>query len=85
MLSEDLDAMFNSFLNNQVPMLWEKKAYPSLKPLGSWYKDLLERVAFTRKWLRKGEPPAFWMSGMFYPHGFMTGTLQVPVPILIPA
>jgi dynein heavy chain len=75
-LSEDLDAMFNSFLNNQVPMLWEKKAYPSLKPLGSWYKDLLERVAFTRKWLRKGEPPAFWMSGMFYPHGFMTGTLQ---------
>jgi len=75
-LSEDLDAMFNSFLNDQVPMLWEKAAYPSLKPLGSWYKDLMERVAFIRKWLRKAEPPSFWMPGLFYPHGFMTGILQ---------
>ena len=76
-LSEDLDAMFNSFINDQVPMLWEKAAYPSLKPLGSWYKDLIERVAFIRKWLRKAEPPSFWMPGLFYPHGFMTGILQV--------
>eukprot|EP00668_Euglena_longa_P016545 GGOE01020817.1.p1 GENE.GGOE01020817.1~~GGOE01020817.1.p1 ORF type:complete len:1249 (-),score=501.70 GGOE01020817.1:103-3465(-) len=75
-MSEQLEGMFTAFLNNQVPALWEGKAYPSLKPLGSWMKDLIQRVEFIRKWLRKGEPPVFWMSGMFYPHGFMTGTLQ---------
>ena len=69
--------MFSAFLDNKVPALWASKAYPSLKPLASWIKDLVQRVDFIRKWLRKGEPAVFWMSGMFYPHGFMTGTLQV--------
>eukprot|EP00995_Heteronema_vittatum_P007883 NODE_3042_length_712_cov_11.019608_g2149_i0.p1 GENE.NODE_3042_length_712_cov_11.019608_g2149_i0~~NODE_3042_length_712_cov_11.019608_g2149_i0.p1 ORF type:complete len:222 (+),score=87.03 NODE_3042_length_712_cov_11.019608_g2149_i0:55-666(+) len=68
--------MFAAFLDNQVPELWAEVSYPSLKPLGSWFKDLIARVNFIRKWLRKGEPPVFWMAGFFYPHGFMTGALQ---------
>jgi len=34
-MSEMLDQMYNNLLNNQVPKNWEKKAYPSLKKLGS--------------------------------------------------
>ena len=46
--------MLNSFLNKKVPENWEKYAYPSLKPLASWTTDLIERVAFFRKWVDKG-------------------------------
>jgi len=27
-------------------------------------------------WLRNGNPHSYWMPGMFYPQGFMTGVLQ---------
>jgi len=36
-MSEELDAMYSSFTNGRVPKNWEKVAYPSLKPLTSWY------------------------------------------------
>lgn len=51
-------------------------AYPSLKPLGSWFKDLIERVKVIEDWLVNGQPNAFWLSGFFFPQGFMTGCLQ---------
>ena len=75
-MSQQLDAMYSSMLNNMVPALWAQLAYPSLKPLGSWVKDLHQRVAFMRDWVVTGEPMAFWISGFFFPQGFMTGTLQ---------
>lgn len=36
-MSEELDAMYSSFTNGRVPLNWAKVAYPSLKPLTSWY------------------------------------------------
>ena len=68
--------MYSSFQNGKVPKNWEKVAYPSLKPLTSWYTDLLERVNFMNEWLVNGQPTTFWMSGFFFPQGFMTGCLQ---------
>lgn len=35
-MSIDLEKMFSSFLNYRVPEMWQKVAYLSLKPLGSW-------------------------------------------------
>lgn len=40
LMSDDLDAMFYDLLVNRVPKNWKKVAYPSLKPLTSWLKDL---------------------------------------------
>ncbi|XP_003505691.1 dynein heavy chain 6, axonemal isoform X1 [Cricetulus griseus] len=48
----------------------------SLKPLGSWVKDLILRTAFVDLWLKRGQPKSFWISGFFFPQGFLTGTLQ---------
>jgi dynein heavy chain len=29
-----------------------------------------------KSWLQNGHPTCYWLSGFFFPHGFMTGTLQ---------
>uniref|UniRef100_F7FUV5 Dynein axonemal heavy chain 6 n=1 Tax=Ornithorhynchus anatinus TaxID=9258 RepID=F7FUV5_ORNAN len=73
-MSEEMEKVYNSFLNNQVPVLWSEAAYPSLKPLGSWVKDLVLRTAFIDAWLKRGQPKSFWISGFFFPQGFLTGT-----------
>jgi len=75
-MSSELDSMYLSMLNSQVPGNWERVAYPSLKPLMSWFRDLLERVEFMELWLTQGQPVSFWISGFFFPQGFMTGVLQ---------
>lgn len=74
-MSETLDKMYLSLQNNQVPANWGKVAYPSLKPLASWYLDLQERVVFMDDWLQNGTPKSYWISGLFFPQGFMTGCL----------
>lgn len=43
-MSEDLEEMYSSLLNNQVPSIWKKVAYSSLKPLSSWFTDMLARA-----------------------------------------
>lgn len=60
----------------QLPALWNKVAYPCLKPLALWFKDYLQRMVFMRRWLTEGVPPCFWLSGFFFPQGFLTGVLQ---------
>jgi dynein heavy chain len=75
-MSYDLDLMYTAMMNNQVPHLWTRVAYPSLKPLASWMIDLQKRLAFFHQWVDEGPPPSFWMSGFFFPQGFMTGVLQ---------
>ncbi|XP_019373751.1 PREDICTED: dynein heavy chain 6, axonemal [Gavialis gangeticus] len=75
-MSEEMEKVYNSFLNNQVPTLWANAAYPSLKTLGGWVKDLVLRIAFVDTWLSMGQPKSFWISGFFFPQGFLTGTLQ---------
>ncbi|XP_077133083.1 dynein axonemal heavy chain 1 isoform X2 [Ranitomeya variabilis] len=75
-MSSQLELMANSLYNNAVPELWRAKAYPSLKPLASWVIDLLQRMDFIQKWITDGIPATFWISGLFFPQAFLTGTLQ---------
>uniref|UniRef100_A0A3Q3WB21 Dynein, axonemal, heavy chain 6 n=1 Tax=Mola mola TaxID=94237 RepID=A0A3Q3WB21_MOLML len=75
-MSEEMDRIYTSFLNNQVPTHWSNSAYPSLKPLASWVKDLTLRTSFIQTWITLGQPKSFWISGFFFPQGFLTGVLQ---------
>eukprot|EP00616_Rhizochromulina_sp_CCMP1243_P013278 CAMPEP_0118981338 /NCGR_PEP_ID=MMETSP1173-20130426/30355_1 /TAXON_ID=1034831 /ORGANISM="Rhizochromulina marina cf, Strain CCMP1243" /LENGTH=196 /DNA_ID=CAMNT_0006931743 /DNA_START=1 /DNA_END=588 /DNA_ORIENTATION=+ len=61
---------------NRVPRTWEAKAYPSMKPLSSWMEDLVERLSFISNWVDHGIPAVFWISGFYFPQGFLTATLQ---------
>ncbi|KAL3138895.1 hypothetical protein ABBQ32_005718 [Trebouxia sp. C0010 RCD-2024] len=75
-MSSSLEAMYTSLLNNQVPRQWAQVAYPSLKPLGPWLKDLQDRVAFFGSWLKRGPPNCFWLAACFFPQGLLTAVLQ---------
>jgi dynein heavy chain len=75
-LSDSLDKLSNSIFVNIVPDMWAQVAYPSLKPLSAWIKDLIQRVAFIQKWIDYGIPSVFWISGLFFPQAFLTGVLQ---------
>ena len=68
-MNEELEMVYHCFLNNQVPSLWGNAAYPSLKPLGSWVKDLILRCDFIQNWIKHGPPKSFWLPGFFYTQG----------------
>ena len=75
-MSDELDLMYQSMLNGKVPDNWSVISYPSLKPLGSWIDNLVERIAFIRFWLSKGFMSSYWLPSFFFPQGFMTALLQ---------
>ncbi|XP_034941913.1 dynein heavy chain 6, axonemal [Chelonus insularis] len=76
-MSDELENIFNSLLNNQVPKQWHNlNVYPSLKSLGSWIRDLELRTSFIKTWLINVEPTSFWISGFSFPQGFITSILQ---------
>lgn len=75
-MSSELELMFNNIMIKKVPPNWNKWAYPSLKPLASWYEDLVERINFFKVWLEKDQMPSYWVSSFFFPQGFMTAVLQ---------
>lgn len=68
-MSPDIEKIYQSFLLNQVPKHWEDNAYLSLKPLGSWMNDFIERTKFMKSWLYDGVPKSFWISAFFFPQG----------------
>lgn len=75
-MSQELDEMYLAFQNNSLPGLWRKVSFASLKPLASWFKDMVNRVQFLRNWLNEKAPFSYWMSGFYFPQGFLTGVLQ---------
>lgn len=74
-MSSDMDVMFDALASSKVPPAW-LKAYPSLKPLGNWTRDLQHRLQQLQTWIDQGYPKVYWLAGFTYPTGFLTAVLQ---------
>ena len=74
LISPELERMFDSLYHSTVPQSWQH--YPSLKPLGSWSRDLYARVLQLRRWHEEELPKVFWLGGLMFPTGFLTALLQ---------
>jgi hypothetical protein len=74
-MSAELDAVAAALLDGRVPSGW-LRAYPSLKPLGAWARDLLARLEQLARWAEGSYPRVYWLGGLTYPTGFLTAVLQ---------
>nr|CAD7395754.1 unnamed protein product [Timema poppensis] len=75
-MSSSLEDIFICIYEGRVPKEW-LKAYPSLKLLGSWTRDLMQRVEHFGHWAQSTHPPLFfWLAAYTFPTGFLTAVLQ---------
>ncbi|XP_051176804.1 dynein axonemal heavy chain 2 [Leptopilina boulardi] len=76
LMSSELEEIFTCIYEGRVPTSW-LTAYPSLKLLGSWTRDLISRVKHFSHWAETThQPTLFWLSAFTFPTGFLTAVLQ---------
>lgn len=76
-MSAELESVGTALAQGRVPDMWKGVAYPSVKPLGSWTADLIERLAELGVWISsRTKPGVFWISGFFFTQSFLTGARQ---------
>ncbi|KAL0129633.1 hypothetical protein PUN28_001711 [Cardiocondyla obscurior] len=76
LMSRELEEIFVCMYDGRVPSLW-LTAYPSLKLLGAWTRDLINRVEHFANWAQTTHPPLlFWLAAYTFPSGFLTAVLQ---------
>eukprot|EP00928_Gymnodinium_smaydae_P017340 TRINITY_DN16627_c1_g2_i1.p1 TRINITY_DN16627_c1_g2~~TRINITY_DN16627_c1_g2_i1.p1 ORF type:complete len:2315 (-),score=450.26 TRINITY_DN16627_c1_g2_i1:520-6690(-) len=75
-MSGELEVVANGILTNQLPDIWKKLSYPSLKPMSSYVTDLCARLKFLQDWINDGIPLTYWLSGFFFTQSFLTGQMQ---------
>ena len=78
-MSEALDALASAIASDRVPSTWATIAFPSLRPLSSWIKNLAARHAQLAEWSSTPNalPSTVWLPGLFNPASFLTAVQQV--------
>lgn len=76
LLSTQLEEAFFNIFDGKTPIMWIAASYPSLKPLSGYVTNLLERLQFFQRWIDKGKPALFWISGIYFTQAFTTGASQ---------
>jgi dynein heavy chain len=74
-MTPDLEDVFTCLFDGRIPAAW-LKGYPSLKPLASWSRDLVERIRQLSEWAEGTYPVIYNMGYFTFPTGFLTAVLQ---------
>jgi len=75
-MSAQLEKVGTSLFFGRVPEYWKSTSYPSLKALGGYVSDLLQRLDMFGSWLEDKPPSVFWLPGFFFTQAFLTGVMQ---------
>jgi dynein heavy chain len=76
-MTAPMEALMHALASDGVPSGWTRLAYHSLRPLGSWLANLLNRVNQLNDWTADlGVPKVVWLSGLFNPQSFLTAVMQ---------
>ena len=58
------ERLMHALAGDRVPDSWAAVGYPSLRPLGSWMQNLLQRVTQIQDWCADlTVPKSVWLSG----------------------
>jgi dynein heavy chain len=78
-MSEPMEDLMMALYLDRVPLTWAKKAWPSMKSLGSWVKNLSDRILQLEEWMNNPSeiPKVTWISGLVNPTSFLTAICQV--------
>jgi dynein heavy chain len=49
-ISDSMEKLMLALAEDRVPATWEAMAYPSLRPLGGWVVNLLDRIKQLQDW-----------------------------------
>jgi dynein heavy chain len=70
-MSIDLEIIFNDIYNGYIPQDWKNLSPFTNKKLASWMTFTLKRIDQYNNWIKNGEPPVTWLSGIQIPFSYM--------------
>ena len=77
-ISEPMEGLMRALYDDRCPPTWAARAWPSMRPLGSWLADMLQRQRQLAEWTADlATPKVTWISGLFNPQAFLTAVMQV--------
>lgn len=76
-MSADIDRLSTNMFQGRMPGMWEPYSYPTMKPVTSYFQELLDRLGMLQTWFDVGPPPRFWISGFYFTHAFLTGDFLI--------
>ena len=73
-MSDAMDTVKTCLYLDRIPPSWQKRAWPSLRPLSSWLTDFNLRLTQLEEWQNNPAdiPKVTWLSGLYNPQSFLT-------------
>ena len=76
-ISDAMESLMEALYLEKIPPAWEKKSYPTLRSLGPWVMDVLQRCTQLADWTGDlAVPKVSWFPGFFNPQSFLTAVMQ---------